>query len=95
MGVSVLTAERVREIRVVEDIKEFRPELRSEALPKLPVLGDREVYIAESGIAEDVASHRAESAQRRWNHEGFSIGVTTEAGECSCRWASVISAVHC
>ena len=93
MCVSILTAERVREVRMVEQIEEFCPELRSQPFPELPVLGDREVYIAESGIAEDVASHRAESAERRWNQEGLPIGVTTEAGERARRWASVISAV--
>ena len=63
MCVSILTAERVREVRMVEQIEEFCPELRSQPFPELPVLGDREVYIAESGIAEDVAAHRAESAE--------------------------------
>src|SRR5262249_35693405 len=92
--ISILTAERIRKVRMVEDIEKFRPELRSEALPKLPGLCDREIYVAESGVAEDVAAHGAESAEGRRNHEGLPVGIATETSERSRRQAGVISAVH-
>ena len=61
MRISILTAERICEIRMIEDIEKLHPELGSETLTKFPVLGYRKVNIAKSGIAEDVAAHRSES----------------------------------
>src|SRR4029077_6051818 len=92
--VSILTTERIREIRMVEEIEEFCSELCCQPFPELPVLGDREIYVAKSSVTEYVAAHCAESAEGRWNHEGLSIGVTTETSERCLRRNINVPAVH-
>ena len=66
-------AERIREVGVVGDVEHFRAELHGQLLVESPALGDREIQIVESAIAEDVAAGVAESANRWRKQEGLSI----------------------
>ncbi len=65
MSPSILPAKRIGEARVVEEIEELDPELRPEAFAPFEVLGERKIDISESGVAENVAAHRAFGARRR------------------------------
>ena len=60
MRPSILSAEGIREIRMVEEIEEFDPELGAESFPEFPVLGHREIPVVKSGVAKDIAAHRPE-----------------------------------
>jgi len=80
MRISVLSAERICEIRMIEDIEKLHPELGSETLTKFPVLGYRKVDVAKSGVAEDVAAHSAESPQRGRDQQRLSAGIAAETG---------------
>src|SRR6266478_3424105 len=53
MGPSILSAERVGEVRMIEDVEEFYAELSSELLAPLEVLGHGEIHVLESCIPED------------------------------------------
>ena len=77
--ISVLPAEWIGEIRVIENIEELRTELGSEMLTPLEVLGHGEIHVLESRIAEDVASHGAEGAECGRDHEGLSAGVAAKS----------------
>src|ERR1700674_5514988 len=63
---------------MVEDVEELRAELRTEMLAPLEVLGDGKIHVLETRIAEDVASHGAESAKRRRNQDRIAIRITTK-----------------
>ena len=67
MGPSILSAEGIREVRMIEDVEEFYAELRTKMLAPLEVLGDGKIHVLESRIAEDIASHGAERAEYRRN----------------------------
>src|SRR5580692_8119242 len=68
---AILTAEGVGEVRMIEDIEEFGPELHADAFTETEHLHRREVHIPEAEIAKRVASHRAEVTSGRWSHHGF------------------------
>src|ERR1700694_1111839 len=80
---SVLAAVRIGEVGMVEDVEEFSPELGAEALAEMPVLRQREVHIAESGIGEGIAAHVAEGSQCWSNHDGGALGITAKQVESS------------
>ena len=77
MSPTILTTERIGEVRVIEDIEEFGPELHADAFAETEHLRRREVHIPEAEIAKRVASHRAEGASSRWSHYGFALCITT------------------
>src|SRR5229473_7982371 len=77
--ISVLSAERVGEIGVVENIEELRAELGAEMLAPFEVLGHGQIHVLESRIAEDVATHGAERAECGRDHDGFSAGVAAKS----------------
>jgi hypothetical protein len=54
---------RVGNLRVVQDVEEFGSELGGVPFPELPINHDGEVPVAESRVAEHVATR---SAQRAW-----------------------------
>src|SRR6266853_3150807 len=60
---AILAAIRIGEVRMVENVEELRSELGAKALAKMPVLRQREIYVLETGIGENVASHGAERSQ--------------------------------
>ena len=86
-AVTILAAIRIGEVGVVENVEELRPELGAEALAEMPVLRQREVHVAETGIGENVAAHVAERPQCRRNHDGVPFGVAAKQVECSGRGA--------
>ena len=75
---AILPTIRIRKIWMVEDIKEFSAELCAESFPKLPILGYREVPVAEAGVAEDVAAHCSKGSQRRGDHRGVALSVAAK-----------------
>src|SRR6202167_1806271 len=73
---------------MVEDIEELRPELSSQSLAPLKILGHRKVDVFESRVAEDVASHRSERPQRRRDQDRIAIRIAAECGERIARGAN-------
>src|ERR1700690_2327340 len=80
---TILATVGVVEVGMVENVEELRPELRVEALAKMPVFGHGEIEVAETGIGENVTSHGAEGSQCWWNHDGVPLGVAAEQAEGS------------
>ena len=80
MSVSILPSEGIRKVRMVEDIEKLRAELGAESFFELPILGYREVPVAEARVAERVAAHGAESSDGGGNHCDAAVlaHVTTE-----------------
>jgi len=60
---AILSAIRIGEVGVVENVKEFGAKLGVQAFPELPVLPDREIPVAEAGILKRVAAHGAERSE--------------------------------
>ena len=52
MPEAVLAAVRIREVRVVENVKDLGAELGAHPLPQMPVLSQREIEVAETGIVK-------------------------------------------
>ena len=75
MAPPILTAERVGEIRVVEDIEEFRAELHVYAFTEAENLHRGEVHISEAEIAEGVAAHGTERTRCGRSHYGLPLCV--------------------
>src|ERR1700733_10434868 len=63
---------------MVKDIKEFSTELSAQALPPFEILGHGKIDILESRVAEDVASHCSESAQRWRDQDRIAICIAAE-----------------
>src|ERR1022692_162112 len=74
----VLTAVRVGEVRVIEDVEELGAELKPHGFSKVEILSQREIEIPEAAVLEHVAAHVAELAERRRNHHGTAIGVAAK-----------------
>ena len=77
----ILSAERIREVRMIKNVEEFNSELCAKALAPLEILGYREIDVAESSIAEDVAAHRPKRTQRRRNQYRTTRGKAPERGQ--------------
>src|SRR5712692_8811553 len=75
---SVLSTKRVGEVGWVKIIEKFRAELGRKALAEFPILGNGEIYVAETSVAENVAAHCAEGPERGRNHEGLAVRIATE-----------------
>ena len=58
--IAVLPSVGICEVRVIEDIEELGAELGVETFAQLPVLGNGEIEVLESGITEEVTSHISE-----------------------------------
>ena len=78
MTEAILAAVWIRKVRVVENVEELSPELRSQPLSKVPVLRQGYVEVAEAGVAERVASHVAELPEGRRNHDRAPLCVAAE-----------------
>src|ERR1700675_1052840 len=50
VGISVLSAKWIREVRMIQNIEELSPELGAEAVRELPILHHREIPVAEARI---------------------------------------------
>src|SRR5215831_19317023 len=61
---TILSSKGVGKIGMIEDVEELSPELRTQTFAELPVLGQRAIHVAESGVPENVAAHGAERAGR-------------------------------
>src|SRR5579864_294088 len=70
---SVLSTERICEVRMVENVEELGSELGSEALLQPPALRNREIPIAKTGIAKRVAAHGTEGAECWGKHSRLAI----------------------
>ena len=51
---SVLSAVRIGEVGMVEDVEELGADLRAQPLAEVPVLGNGEIEVPEAGVAETV-----------------------------------------
>src|SRR5581483_2305012 len=78
---TILSAIRVGKIRMVQNIEKFGAELRTEALGEVPVLGNREIPVAEPGVAENIASRGSERSQRRWKQDRTAVRVAAKQGK--------------
>src|SRR6266404_79940 len=87
--ITILSTKRIGKVGMIENIEELRAELSTEALAKFPVLGNGEIYVTETSIAKNVATHGAEGSERRRNHVGLTIRIATECvkriGCTNCR----------
>lgn len=81
---SILTAVRVSEVRMVENIEELGAGLESHGFSKVEILGQREIEISEASVLEHVPAHVSELAQRRRNHDGTSVGVAAKQIQRGC-----------
>src|ERR1700728_281745 len=91
---TILSAVRVGEIRVIENVEEFGPELRVETLGEMPVLRHREVHVAESRVREDVAAHVAKAPEGGRNHDGIAFRVASEQIKCRAGRTGCIAAIQ-
>src|SRR5580704_13290184 len=78
---TILSAVGISKVRMVENVEELRPELSVKPFPKLPVLRDREIDIAETRIGKRVSAHVAELPERRRNHDRVAFGITAKQVE--------------
>ena len=69
MPPAILTAKRVCEVRVVENIEKFRADLHLYALAKMEEFDRRKIRVSESEIAKRIAAHCPKCAGRRWRHD--------------------------
>src|ERR1700731_3303474 len=78
----------IGEIGVVEKVKGFHAELRPDSFPELKGFGNRKVHVAETGIAEDVATHVAKLAEAVRDQYGVADHVAITRGvqrvQCAC-----------
>jgi hypothetical protein len=74
----VLTAIRIREVRVVEDVEELHAELQPHGFSDVKILGDREIKVLEAGILEHVPPHVSELTERGRHHHRVSCRVAAE-----------------
>src|SRR5262249_28392104 len=61
---------------------------------EMPVLGNREVQIAETGVLEQVAGHVAELSQRWRNHDRVALGIAAKKVEGCRGWAEWVPSVQ-
>ena len=57
----------INEIRVVEKIEDFGPELGAEAFRDLDILAHGRIHVSEASVAPRIAAHRAKTAVSRWD----------------------------
>src|SRR5215469_6219438 len=69
---------------MVEEIEEFRAELRVEAFAETEILHDRKVDALEAEVTEGIAAHAAESAKRRRQHHAIAHHIATKHTERCC-----------
>src|ERR1700722_15126133 len=75
---SVLSAVRIGEVRMIEDVEELSAELEAIPFPKMKVLGEREIKVAETGVREHVPAHISELPERRRKHNRGALGVASK-----------------
>ena len=68
MSPAVLTTEGIREVGMIQNVKHFNAELSTEAFAEFPILGNRQIDVAEARIAKNVASHDAEGTRNGRQH---------------------------
>src|SRR5580693_205048 len=78
---TILAAIGIGKVGMVENVEELRPELGPKPFPKLPVLRDREIDIAETRIGKRVSAHVAKLPERRRNHDRVAFGITAKQVE--------------
>src|SRR6266852_5341630 len=66
---------RIGEIGMVENVESFHAELHLHPFPEFEALADRQVDIAEAGIAEDVSTHGTEGPKTIGNQHGIADHV--------------------
>src|ERR1700689_3400758 len=91
---TVLTAVRIGEVGMVENVKELGPELSVEALGEVPILRHRKVDILETGIRERISAHVAKLSESGRDHHGVAFGIAAEKINCSCS-RSWVPAIQC
>ena len=60
MPETVLSAVGIGKVRMIENVEELGAELGTQAFAEVPVLGHREIQVAEAGVREEIAPHGAE-----------------------------------
>src|SRR5216683_6626089 len=75
LSVTILSAVRISEVGMVENVEELGAELGMDTFTKMPVLGNREIEVLESGVGEQISRHVAQLPQRRRQHDGSALGV--------------------
>ncbi len=85
MPPAILSAKRIGEVGVIEQVEEFGPQLHADAFVEVEHLHRREIHIFEAEVAESVTAHCAESAGSRRSHDSPAIDVATPIRELVCR----------
>src|SRR5579863_2636499 len=78
---AILSAIRIGEVWVVENVEEFGAKLGVKPFPELPVLRKREIPVAEAGIVKRVTAHSAERSKRRRKHHRTALCVAPKPVE--------------
>src|SRR6267154_1177917 len=82
LSVTILSAVRISEVGMVENVEELGAELGMDTFTKMPVLGNREIEVLESGVGEQISRHVAQLPQRRRQHDGSALGVAPIQVQC-------------
>src|SRR5579863_1409551 len=94
VGPTVLAAKGIGKIGMVKNVEKFRAELGAESFCIFPGRSHREVPVAEAGVAEDIASHRAESSQCRRQQDRIALGEAAESSQRCAIQTSGIAAIE-
>jgi len=65
----VLSAVRIGEVRMIQNVEEFGPELEPHGFSEMEILGQREIKVPKTGVLEHVSTHVSELAERRRKHD--------------------------
>src|SRR5579862_4339419 len=68
---------------MVQEVEELRPELGGQSFLQPEILCDREIEVAEPGVAENVAPQVSESSQSRRGHDRIAGHVAAQVVERS------------
>src|SRR5208283_3483057 len=90
---TVLTAVRVSEVGMVENVEELDSALEPHGLSKVEILGYGKIEVPEAGVLEHVAAHISELAKRWRKHDGTAVGIAAKQIQSGGR-SSHCSSVH-
>lgn len=81
MGETVLSAERISQIGMIEQVEKLSAKLCGEPFMESPGFRDRKIPVAEARIAEFIASHGSESAESRRQHQRIAVGIAAKRAQ--------------
>jgi hypothetical protein len=70
-AIAIRCTVRIRDDRVIEQVKELDPELGVVPFFEREVFEYGKIHVLEGGVAEDVPAHRSKSSPRRRNQNRF------------------------